>query len=350
MKKTIASALLLSTVIAQADNLSRPDAHAPIGVMGDHTHHQGEWMLSYRAMEMTMDGNRSGHSRVSQQDVYNAGFLVAPLNMDMTMHMFGAMYAPSDNLTLMAMIPVTSLTMDHQVRPNPPAMMAGIANRKFTTEASGLGDIKIGGLYNLMKGNGSNLIANFTLSIPTGSIDERDVLAMPNNVMQMPYPMQLGSGTYDLIPGITYTQLQDAFSWGAQAKATIRLSDNDNGYTLGDRFALTSWIAKPISENMSLSARLSHDNWQDIDGQDNQLNPMLINGGMGGVGAVPTVRTDLRAGKRTDLGLGVNFVFKGNSVSNHRIALEIARPVAQDLDGPQLETDQVITLGYQVAL
>ena len=29
---------------------SRPDAHAPIGVMGDRTHHQGHWMLSYRLM------------------------------------------------------------------------------------------------------------------------------------------------------------------------------------------------------------------------------------------------------------------------------------------------------------
>lgn len=350
MKKLLVTSLLLAvSATVQADGLSRPDAHAPIGVMGDHTHSQGEWMLSYRAMEMTMDGNRSGSSRVSKQDVFNEGFLVAPLNMDMTMHMLGSMYAPSDKLTLMAMIPVTSLTMDHQVRPNPPPMMAGIANRQFMTDATGLGDIKLGGLYNVFKNNGSNLIANFTLSVPTGSIDEKDVLAMPNVEMQMPYPMQLGSGTYDLIPGITYTQLQDAFSWGAQAKATIRLGDNDNGYTLGDRFALTSWVGKPINEHISVSARLSHDNWQDIDGKDKELNPMLVNAN-GGIGAVPTVRTDLRAGKRTDLGLGVNFVFQGDSVSNHRIALEIARPIDQDLDGPQLETDQVITLGYQVAL
>ncbi|MEL7333685.1 MAG: hypothetical protein AAFN12_15670 [Cyanobacteria bacterium J06560_2] len=29
---------------------SRPDSHAPIGVMGDHTHEKGEFMLSYRYM------------------------------------------------------------------------------------------------------------------------------------------------------------------------------------------------------------------------------------------------------------------------------------------------------------
>lgn len=349
MKKVLASTLLLSTLSAHADSLSRPDAHAPIGVMGDHTHHQGEWMLSYRFMDMDMNGNRNGNNRVSQTDVYADGFMVAPLDMSMRMHMLGAMYAPSDDLTLMAMIPVTELIMDHQVS-NGMMVPAMIRGREFTTGATGLGDIKLGGLYNIFKENGSNLIANATISLPTGSINERDVLAMPNNEMQMPYPMQLGSGTVDLIPGLTYTQLKDNFSWGAQAKATFRLGDNENGYTLGDRFAATTWIAKPVSEYISLSARLSHDNWQDIDGQDDQLSPMLINGGMNGVGAVPTVRTDLRAGKRTDLGLGINVVFRGNNVSNHRIALEIARPVAQDLDGPQLETDQVITLGYQVAL
>ncbi len=38
----------------------RADGHAPIGVMGDHMHHKGEWMLSYRYMHMDMEGNRIG--------------------------------------------------------------------------------------------------------------------------------------------------------------------------------------------------------------------------------------------------------------------------------------------------
>jgi len=345
-KKIAVAALLGLSVHAHADDLARPDAHAPIGVMGDHTHHKGEIMLSYRYMDMEMDGNRTGNKRVSQQAVYAEGFMVAPLNMDMKMHMLGAMYAPSDQLTLMAMVPVAELTMDHQV--GSMMMIApALRNQKFTTEASGLGDIKLGGLYNISKDNGSNLIANFTLSLPTGSIDEKDVVPFSmGSKVQLPYPMQLGSGTYDLIPGLTYTQLEDNFSWGAQAKATIRLGDNDNGYTLGDRFALTTWVAKAINDNVSFSARLSHDNWQDIDGSDPSIktpngNPSTF---------IPTANTNLRAGKRTDLGLGVNFIIADPGHRSHRIALEVSQPVAQDLDGPQLETDQVLTLGYQIAL
>ncbi len=347
MRYSIAVAALMGlSTAAQADNLSRPDAHAPIGVMGDHTHNKGEVMLSYRYMDMEMDGNRTGNNRVGRQDVFAGGFAVAPLDMDMRMHMLGAMYAPSDKLTLMAMVPVTELSMDHQVG-NGMMIPAMLRNQKFTTEASGLGDIKLGGLYNISKQNGSNLIANVTLSVPTGSIDEEDVVpfSMGNNV-QLPYPMQIGSGTYDLIPGLTYTQLQESFSWGAQAKATIRLGDNDNGYTLGDRFALTSWIATPVNNNISFSARISHDNWQDIDGSDASIT--TPNGDPSTF--IPTANTELRAGKRTDLGLGVNFVFSGKGTTNHRIALEISQPVHQDLDGPQLETDQILTVGYQIAL
>ena len=36
---------------------NRPDAHAPIGVMLDHMHKKGEWMVSYRYMTMSMKNN-----------------------------------------------------------------------------------------------------------------------------------------------------------------------------------------------------------------------------------------------------------------------------------------------------
>lgn len=329
---------LLASSLAQADGLSRPDAHAPIGVMGEHTHHAGEWMLSYRFMDMQMDGNRDGSERLSTQEVYDRGYHVAAQEMSMRMHMLGAMYAPTDQLTLMAMVPFVELEMDHTSNP----MMAAL-NSEFTTESSGLGDIKLGGLYTLHNADGQQFIANFTLSVPTGSIDEEDELANPMmGEMQMPYPMQLGSGTYDVIPGITYVGKNEQLSWGAQAKLTIRTGENDNGYTLGDRYQFTSWLAKPLNQHISLSGRIHYENWDNIDGEDEEL---MVSPAM-----VATADPDLRAGERTDLGLGLNFIFAGMRAANHRIALEYLQPVQQDLDGPQLETDAVLVVGYQVAL
>jgi len=106
--------VLAGISVAQAHDwdLAVPDSHAPIGVMGDHNHKVGELMLSYRYMNMDMDGNRDGSDRLSAQQVLNGpdgspagsdGFLVTPLSMTMEMHMFGAMYAVNDRLTLMGM-------------------------------------------------------------------------------------------------------------------------------------------------------------------------------------------------------------------------------------------------------
>ena len=60
-------------------------AREPLGL--HHTHPQGEWMFGYSYMDMSMDGNRDGTSDQSTADVFAAGFMVAPTEMTMKMHM-----------------------------------------------------------------------------------------------------------------------------------------------------------------------------------------------------------------------------------------------------------------------
>ena len=43
--------------ISLADEISLPDDHAPIGVMGDHTHKAGKWMVPYHYGLMKSDGH-----------------------------------------------------------------------------------------------------------------------------------------------------------------------------------------------------------------------------------------------------------------------------------------------------
>ena len=47
----------------------KPNAHGPIGMMGDHTHEAGEVMFSYRLMHMFMEGNRYGTNRLTTNEV-----------------------------------------------------------------------------------------------------------------------------------------------------------------------------------------------------------------------------------------------------------------------------------------
>jgi len=305
----------------------RPDGHAPIGVMGDHVHGKGEWMITYRYMFMSMDGNRDGTDNLSTDDVLE-DFMVSPEDMTMQMHMIGAMYAPTEDLTLMAMVPFVIKEMDHLTR----------MGTRFTTNSSGLGDIKLSGLYQLFNQNRQTVHLNLGFSVPTGSIDERDDTPAGDNVI-LPYPMQIGSGTFDLRPGITYLGQTDNWSWGAQANAVLRLGENDRDYTVGNHYQLTGWAARTLSDQVSLSLRLDGETRENYDGADLALNPNLI----------PTADPDLRGGTRLDLGLGVNVYLPESFLPEGRIAAEFELPLYQSLDGPQLETDWQLTVGVQSA-
>lgn len=317
--------LLFSTINTRA--ASRPDSHAPIGVMGDHIHGKGEWMFSYRYMFMNMDGNRDGTDEISTQQVLDE-YMVSPLDMDMQMHMFGLMYAPTDSLTMMAMLPYIKKAMNHQTR------MGG----RFKTKSEGFGDLKVNGLYRFFEYYEHKFHLNLGISFPTGSIDEKDDTPAGED-QQLPYPMQLGSGTFDLMPGITYLGGHSLISWGGQVVGTVRLGENDNDYTLGDRINMTSWGAVNLKNWVSLSSRLNWDFWGDIDGADPRLNPDVV----------PTADPELRGGNRLDLLFGLNFINQAGPeyIRGHRLAFEFGFPVYQDLDGPRLETDWVMTVGWQ---
>lgn len=306
---------------------ARADSHAPIGVMADHTHHAGEFMLSYRYMYMDMDGNRDGDSRVGVDDVL-ADFMVSPTDMSMEMHMLGAMYAPTDWMTLMLMVPYVRKDMDHVTR----------MGTRFTTKSEGLGDIRLTGMFPIVHEGHHAFHANFGVSLPTGSIDEKDATpADPTASRRLPYPMQLGSGTFDLLPGVVYTFQEEDWSFGAAANGTIRLGENDNDYTLGNGLELTTWWAYEWQDWISTSVRLDYQLWGNIDGADPDLNPMMV----------PTADPNLRGGQRLDLLFGVNLYAPDGPLAGNRLAVEVGFPVYQNLDGPQLETDFLLTVGWQ---
>ncbi len=309
-----------------ADGGARPDDHAPIGVMAEHMHNKGEWMLSYRFMFMDMDGNRDGTDGLSTGEVL-AQFPVAPTEMTTMMHMFGVMWAPLQQITLMAMLPLVQKSMDHTTR-------MGV---DFTTDTFGVGDFKFGGMVRLWENETHHFHFNAGMSFPTGSVTETD--DTPAGNAQLPYPMQLGSGTYDFLPGVTYTGRIESWSWGAQANGVIRVGRNSEDYRLGDGYQLTGWGARAITDWVSASLRLDWRDWGNITGADSSLNPRMV----------PTADPDLRAGRRLDIGVGLNFLVPKGVLAGNRFAVEAMFPTYQSLDGPQLEQDWMITAGWQYA-
>lgn len=303
---------------------SRPDGHAPIGVMGDHMHKKGEWMFSYRYRMMEMDGSLNGSSSVSDQAVL-AAYPVAPTAMKMNGHMFGVMYAPTDDVTMTLMLPVMDKSMDHVNR----------MGKTFTNAISaGLGDVRVGALVKLWENDNHHLHFNAGISLPTGSTNVRTTTpAGPNHLLA--YPMQLGSGTFDLMPGMTYTGFSDDWSWGAQAMGTIRMGKNDYDYAFGNVGELSVWGARKWNDHVSSSLRLYGSTWGDVRGRDYRLPAANF--------MAPPLDPTLRAGSRLDLLVGLN----GNIGNGHRIGIEGGVPIAQSLDAYQLKTVWTLTAGYQ---
>jgi hypothetical protein len=302
-----------------------------INVLGSHIHPAGQWMLGYESMFENMDGNRDGTHRVGRGRVLDQ-FATAPTDMTMQTHMAMVMYAPSDDLTVMAMLPYILKSMNHVTRD-------GI---RFTERSEGIGDLQLRGLYTLYTVGRfrHRFLLNAGLSIPTGSIDAKDF--GPDRSLgrtRLEYPMQLGSGTVDLLPGLTYLGQAETWAWGAEFIPTVRLGRNHLDYRLGNRYRLSAWTAWKWTEWLSLSTRLDGQTWDDISGADRSLDPM----------EEPTKDPKIQGGRRLDALLGVNLYAPKGMLKGARLAVEAGAPAYQSLDGPQLQTDWLVRVGIQWA-
>ena len=309
--------------------------HAPIGVMGDHMHKKGEWMVSYRFMHMAMHGMRDGTNDLSANEVLTASaanptnYAITPTQMRTDMHMLGGMYAPTDNLTLMIMGGFTEKEMDHLMD----------SGQRFTTSSSGMSDTKISGLFSLYETPGHHWHANFGVSLPTGSTNERDATPMMPAGMRLPFGMQTGSGTLDLLPGVTYNGHSDAWHWGGQYSATLRGGKNSEDYRLGNEQRLSAWGAYEWAPWISTSLRLSGQQVSDVDGDAIMGMPMMN----------PGFDPENYGGKRLDLSLGVNLMGQAGAVKGHRLGFEITAPVYENLNGPQMSSEWMALFGWQKA-
>jgi len=261
------------------------------------------------------------------------------------MHMFGLMYGLSDNVTLMGMLnyienEMTLVTFGGGM----PAAMNGGGPEvgRFTGKTSGFGDTKISAMIKLKDQENSKLHYTLGLSLPTGSIKESgSVLAPSGNLVsidRLAYTMQLGSGTYDFLPGITYNGKKGNLAWGAQLKGTFRLEENSQHYRLGNIVEGSTWLAKQWKPSVSTSIRLSAKTIGGIRGRD-----PVITGGM------PLFNVENSGRDQLDLYLGLNLLGQQGALKGHRLALEVGVPLYEDVDGLQMSNDWVATLAWQKA-
>ncbi len=301
---------------------------------------RGTLMTSYRASHTRQHGSLLHGTNAAPDSALVAEGCgaatrckLAPTRLSMTMHMLDLMYALNDTTTLMLM--PQYMTMDMQLRElnGRPAPVFGVHEHKHGTHVSGaVGDTLVAGLFNLYSTPSHSLHASVGVSVPTGktALQYRRQFQLDGGLMH--YDMQTGSGTWDLLPALTWTGNVDEWHWGAQLNGTKRLEHrNDTGYRLGDELQVSGWVTRALSQRVSASLRTVWSHEGDISGAFTAYN----------AASGPMDFPANHGGRFVDVGLGLNIAVAGSE-----LALEWLAPVHEDVNGFQLERQGTLSASW----
>ncbi len=351
-------ALALLAVSAQASAYvglccAKCGGNMPMNILGGGIPETHEFRFKISPMFMHMDGLRDGTSSVDPASILGdpmAGlYMAAPTEMDMRMLNISAGYSFSDRFFAGAMLMYRDNEMDMRFN----GVMAGVTGQPgYTMESSGIADTMLMAKYRLFADD--PLIPTrqaslfFGLSLPTGSIDEKNrthPLAM-RRTEQLPYGMQLGSGTFDPSIGLLYQASSSPWWWGVNGVYTARLYDNKRDYRLGDEFRLDGYLMRQFSHNLLGQVQLNAEYKGDIDGVMDEFasgaSGHAIQGNAGSPAMTPLWETDNYGATK----LFATFGLQWQPAQLHVVDINIGVPLYQDLNGPQLESDYRVMLTW----
>ena len=325
-----ALALTAPSAAAQDDDYmfdrNRPDGFGPPGVTGHFTLDAGEilWNFSYTRDDWL--GNRNGTTPLFQQDVLDL-FTVAPISMLTQTLNLELRMGITDRFTLAVSAP---FIFRDDLNETETAFFGGFTND--------VGDVKVNTLWNVLDPGPHVLTFGIGVSVPTGEINEHGRTATSSRA-QLPFNMQTGSGTWDLIPSLSFISQNEAGTFGAQVGATFHVHKNARGYRLGDRFDMTSWVSYKMNDWIAVNARVVYTEWSQVHGPDPDTNALED----------PRADPSATGGVRTQLPFGVTLHIREGFLEGHRLSVEYLTPIHEDLNGPQLQADNSVRLAWQVA-
>ena len=372
--------LLLIVLLTLPLNIHAAKAihHGPIGVMADHFHKKGEWMVSLRFANMEMKKNILNGNSISTEDILKQpnpfskipmmmensesmlamneasskmsghphstsmkmpmNLSVIPKKMTMRMIMLGAMYAPSDKITLMGMAMFNDKEMildTHQ------GMMRREYLDSFETSSSDLSKISLSALINLHDVESSRWHAIFGLEKSLGENSEKGLVLTPMNMktfITLPYGMQSSDKALRLISGITNVRLIGDFILGNQLLVKKVIDEKD--WNFGDEFEYNIWFQGSFNDRASYSFRLNYKDQDSIDGSNKTI-----------MAPVQTANPLNYGGEVLNFGIGMNAIFDiFGGRHKDRFAFEIIKPIDQNKNGLQMKNDISIHIGFQKSL
>lgn len=316
---------------------------APAGVMFDHIMTSpGDVMVGYRYMygrqagDMLQGTDVATDQTIAGQACGNQTCRLAPGYMNMHMHMLDLMYAPTDWLNLMLMPQFVDMNMSLR-------SLEGIVPSELHKHATGgVGDTGLYALVKLFDMPGHHLHTAMGVSAPTGDSAIKLNAGGHHGGKGgfIHYGMQLGSGTWDLKPSLTYTGELARWSWGAQINGTVRMQEqNASGFAFGDILQSSAWGGYGLLDWLSATVRGVYTVQGTVKGGFNGIHP-----------------TDASAdyannygGRYWDVGFGLSAVVPKGDLAGNRIGFEWLQPVVDDVNGYQLQREGALSANWSFA-
>lgn len=292
----------------------RPDARAPSAITGTRILPTGALELQYRFHKMNFGDVRFGTDVIPFLDVLDV-YTGAPFGRTETAHMFTVSYGLLEWLTLEGTAGWLSRNRDF-----------GNEDVFVMNNSSGISDIEAAALIEVYDRDGIKAHLVGGLEIPTGSIEKvgPDLTGTPR---LLPYEMQLGTGSFSIVPGASASIQNDKATVGAQVKARFRLFDNGRDYRYGDQFDGAMWAGYLLNEHFAVTTGLRLQKWGTIEGQDSGMDPTLD----------PGQDPFFSSGTRLDVPLGLNIRMTGGLLSGMDVLFEFVWPTYENFDAPRPE-------------
>ena len=302
---------------------------APLGYLDSSRFH---FSTSY--VKVRFDGYMDGTDDLSLGEVLLSGgtqtdknFPIVPTVITQEATQFKTAYTLSEQITLSLSIPYIRQSSEH------------ISNKdgfeEFTIVSEGLGDIETAISWFKQLDNNNHLLLSLGISLPTGSIDETGDTPGPGRDNQLPYTMQLGSGTYDIKPSINYFGVAGDWTYGADLNMTLRTGKNDRDYRLGNVYQAGIWTRYALTDWIQPSFRIDGVVWDKISGKDTDLpyNPVTDRY------PAAVVKPDNFGGTKLLALVGLRLKDPRGRLENTFLEFEAGAPFYQDLNGPQPSED-----------
>jgi len=334
----------------------------PMNIPGGGVPETHEFRVKISPVVMHMEGLVDDTNKVAVSDVLGmpvmmgtptGKYMAAPESMDMSMQNVMLGYSFTDDFFAGLMLMHSSKSMDMRFN----SMMQAVTGQQgFTMKSNGLTDSMLMTKYRLFTDDPliprKQVSLLMSLSLPTGSIDERNnrhpVMMRRNELL--PYGMQLGSGTFDPTVGLLYQASSSPYWWGANLSYTTRLYDNKRDYRLGNELKLDLYGMYQLRQDFLVQLQLNTLDRGKIRGEAGES----VSGFSGHITKndpdspfmTPLWETDYYGKQQLSVTVG----FQWQPTSLQIIDFSISKPVYTRTSGLQLKDDYRLMLTWYIEM